>query len=102
MMSFQDDLPFPYRIHIEVTATDQSSIDAINAVGGSVSIVYRHQLNLEAHLHPRRFEILPKTVCIDSSQKRHIAREKRSGRCWQNRAVSDDHADGPIFRLDPT
>lgn len=47
---------------MEVAAADQSSIDVINAVGGSVTIVYRHKLNLEAHLYPGRFEILPKSV----------------------------------------
>lgn len=56
-----NDRPFPYRIHIEVTDSDQSSIDAINHVGGSVTIVYRNALNMEAHLHPDRFEILPRT-----------------------------------------
>lgn len=62
--SLQNDFPFPYRIHIEVAAADQSSIDAINNVGGSVTIVFRNALNLQAHLYPGRFEILPRTVLL--------------------------------------
>lgn len=52
--------PFPYRVHLEVAGADQSSIDAIKRVGGSVTIVYLDRIGLRAHLRPHRFEVLPK------------------------------------------
>jgi large subunit ribosomal protein L15 len=54
--------PFPYKIDIEVAGADQSSIDAIRRVGGSVTIVYMERVGLRAHLKPHRFDILPKTA----------------------------------------
>lgn len=60
--SSQNNYPFPYKIDIEVAGSDQSSIDAIRSVGGSVTIVYYDRVNLRAHLKPYKFEVLPKTV----------------------------------------
>ncbi|KAK1443364.1 50S ribosomal protein L15 domain containing protein [Babesia gibsoni] len=57
-----NDYPFPYKIDIEVAGSDQSSIDAIKRVGGSVTIVYYDRVNLRAHLKPYKFEVLPKTA----------------------------------------
>ncbi|GFE54213.1 ribosomal protein L15 [Babesia ovis] len=57
-----NDYPFPYKIHIEVAGSDQSSIDAIKRVGGSVTIVYYDRVNLRAHLKPYKFEVLPRTA----------------------------------------
>ncbi|KAF8819010.1 putative ribosomal protein L15 [Cardiosporidium cionae] len=54
--------PFPYKIDIEVATADQSSIDAIKHVGGTVTIVYLNRLNLRAHLKPFKFEVLPQTA----------------------------------------
>lgn len=53
--------PFPYKIDIEVAAVDQSSIDAIKRVGGSITVVYMDRLAMRAHLKPYKFEILPRT-----------------------------------------
>ena len=58
----QNDYPFPYKISIEVASADQSSIDAIRRVGGEVRVVYRHPINLRAHIKPYKFDVLPKTV----------------------------------------
>ena len=55
-----NDYPFPYKINIEVAGADQSSIDAIRRVGGSVTVVYMERVSLRAHLKPYRFDILPK------------------------------------------
>ena len=55
-----NDYPFPYKIDIEVAGADQSSIDAIRKVGGSVTVVYMERVSLRAHLKPHRFDILPK------------------------------------------
>lgn len=57
-----NDYPFPYKIDIEVMNADQSSIDAIKRVGGSVTIVYMEKINLRAHVKPYKFEILPRTA----------------------------------------
>lgn len=54
--------PFPFKIDIEVAGADQSSIDAIKRVGGSVTVVYLERVGLRAHLKPHRFDILPKTA----------------------------------------
>ncbi|CEM36032.1 unnamed protein product [Vitrella brassicaformis CCMP3155] len=56
-----NDYPFPYKIDIEVAGADQSSIDMINKVGGSINITYRTRVTLRAHLRPYKFEVLPKT-----------------------------------------
>jgi len=55
-----NDYPFPYKIDIEVAGADQSTIDAIKRVGGSVTITYLERVGLRAHLKPHRFDILPK------------------------------------------
>ncbi|CRG95801.1 mitochondrial ribosomal protein L15 precursor, putative [Plasmodium gallinaceum] len=57
-----NDYPFPYKIDIEVSNADQSSIDVIKKVGGSVTIIYMERVNLRAHIKPYKFEILPKTA----------------------------------------
>ncbi|KYN95893.1 putative mitochondrial ribosomal protein L15 precursor [Plasmodium gaboni] len=57
-----NDYPFPYKIDIEVSHADQSSIDVIKKVGGSVTIIYMERVNLRAHIKPYKFDILPKTA----------------------------------------
>ncbi|XP_026193392.1 39S ribosomal protein L15, mitochondrial [Cyclospora cayetanensis] len=57
-----NDYPFPYRISIEVASADQSAIDAVRRVGGEVRVVYRHPINLRAHIKPYKFDVLPKTA----------------------------------------
>ena len=56
-----NDYPFPYKVDLEVSGADQSSIDAIKRVGGSVTIVHLDRVALRAHLRPWRFAVLPKT-----------------------------------------
>lgn len=80
----QNDYPFPYRISIEVSGADQSSIDAIRRVGGEVVIVYRNRLNLRAHVKPYKFEVLPRTVRLLLTLPcllclRHRRRKERGG-----------------------
>ncbi|KAL8455861.1 hypothetical protein Emag_000306 [Eimeria magna] len=58
----KNNYPFPYKITVDVASADQSSIDAIRRVGGEVRVVYRHPLNLRAHVKPYKFEVLPKTA----------------------------------------
>ncbi|CAE7883585.1 rplO, partial [Symbiodinium necroappetens] len=48
--------------HSKVAGADQSSIDAIKAVGGSVTIVYMERVALRAHIKPWKFEVLPRTA----------------------------------------
>lgn len=57
-----NDFPFPYKIDIEVAGADQSSIDMIKAVGGSVTVVYMEPITLRAHIKPWKFEVLPRTA----------------------------------------
>merc|ERR1712048_1162633 len=57
-----NDFPFPYKIDIEVASADQSSIDMINAVGGSVTVVYMQAVVLRAHIKPWKYEVLPRTA----------------------------------------
>lgn len=57
-----NDYPFPYKVDLEVSGADQSSIDAIKRVGGSVTIVHFDRVGLRAHLRPWRFAVLPKTA----------------------------------------
>ncbi|CAJ1403456.1 unnamed protein product [Effrenium voratum] len=45
-----------------VACADQSSIDAIKAVGGSITIVYMERVALRAHVKPWKFEVLPRTA----------------------------------------
>jgi len=57
-----NDFPFPYKTDIEVAGADQSSIDMIRAVGGTVTIVYMEPVTLRAHVKPWKYEILPRTA----------------------------------------
>eukprot|EP00416_Gambierdiscus_australes_P024410 CAMPEP_0171059674 /NCGR_PEP_ID=MMETSP0766_2-20121228/3335_1 /TAXON_ID=439317 /ORGANISM="Gambierdiscus australes, Strain CAWD 149" /LENGTH=348 /DNA_ID=CAMNT_0011515151 /DNA_START=77 /DNA_END=1121 /DNA_ORIENTATION=+ len=57
-----NDFPFPYKIDIEVAAADQSSIDMIKAVGGTVTVVYMQKVVLRAHVKPWKYEVLPRTA----------------------------------------
>ncbi|CAK9102021.1 unnamed protein product [Durusdinium trenchii] len=57
-----NDFPFPYKIDIEVASADQSSIDAIKAVGGTVTVVYMERVALRAHIKPWKYEVLPRTA----------------------------------------
>jgi len=57
-----NDFPFPYKIDIEVAKADQSSIDMIKAVGGTVTVVYMERIALRAHIKPWKYEVLPKTA----------------------------------------
>ena len=57
-----NDYPFPYKVDLEVSGADQSSIDALKRVGGSVTIVHLDRVGLRAHLRPWRFAVLPKTA----------------------------------------
>jgi len=57
-----NDFPFPYKIDIEVASADQSSIDMIKAVGGSVTVVYMEKIALRAHVKPWKYEVLPRTA----------------------------------------
>ncbi|ORM39546.1 Coatomer subunit beta-2 [Babesia sp. Xinjiang] len=70
-----NDYPFPYKIDIEVAGSDQSSIDAIKRVGGSVTIVYYDRVNLRAHLKPYKFEARP------SIDKVHYLEKMRARGC---------------------
>ncbi|CDR94513.1 ribosomal protein L15, putative [Babesia bigemina] len=75
-----NDYPFPYKIDIEVAGSDQSSIDAIKRVGGSVTIVYYDRVNLRAHLKPYKFEVLPKTA-RPSIERVHYLEKMRARGC---------------------
>ncbi|UKK00531.2 ribosomal protein L15 [Theileria orientalis] len=57
--------PFPYKIDIVVASSDQSSIDVIKKVGGTVSIIHYDKIALRAHIKPYKYEILPKTARPD-------------------------------------
>lgn len=57
-----NDFPFPYKIDIEVAGADQSSIDMIKAVGGTVTIVYMGPVSLRAHVKPWKYQVLPRTA----------------------------------------
>eukprot|EP00811_Abedinium_folium_P003766 NODE_13463_length_1164_cov_7.436837.p1 GENE.NODE_13463_length_1164_cov_7.436837~~NODE_13463_length_1164_cov_7.436837.p1 ORF type:complete len:166 (+),score=41.33 NODE_13463_length_1164_cov_7.436837:209-706(+) len=57
-----NNFPFPYKIDIEVAGADQSSIDMIKAVGGTVTVVYMQPRVLRAHVKPYKYEILPRTA----------------------------------------
>ena len=37
-------------------------LDAIRAVGGSVTIVYMEKIALRAHIKPWKYEVLPRTA----------------------------------------
>lgn len=71
--------PFPYQIDIEVAGADQSSIDAIKRVGGSVTIVYLERVGLRAHLKPHRFDVLPKTARPSTDMVHYLEKLKARG-----------------------
>jgi len=74
-----NDYPFPYKIDIEVAAADQSSIDVIKAVGGSVTIVYMAPITLRAHLKPWKFEVLPRTARPNLKMASYLEKMKAKG-----------------------
>ncbi|CAD7931407.1 unnamed protein product [Amoebophrya sp. A25] len=74
-----NDYPFPYKIDLEVAAADQSTIDLIRAVGGTVTIVYLDRIGLRAHLKPHKFDILPKTA--RSKTRTHYLEKMRARGC---------------------
>lgn len=57
-----NDYPFPYKIDIELASCDQSTVDMIRRVGGSITIVYYDRIGLKAHLQPWKFDILPQNA----------------------------------------
>ena len=74
-----NDYPFPYKIDIEVAGADQSSIDAIRRVGGSVTIVYLERVGLRAHLKPHRFDILPKSARPSANMVHYLEKLRARG-----------------------
>lgn len=74
-----NDFPFPYKIDIEVAGADQSSVDVIKAVGGSVTIVYMDRVTLRAHVKPWRFEVLPRTARPTLKMVHYLERMKARG-----------------------
>ena len=74
-----NDYPFPYKVDLEVAGADQSSIDAIKRVGGSVTIVYMERVGLRAHLKPHRFDILPKTARPSVDMVHYLEKLKARG-----------------------
>lgn len=74
-----NDYPFPYKIDIEVAGADQSSIDMIRAVGGTVTIVYMEAVNLRAHLKPWKFEVLPRTARPNLKTVHYLEKMKAHG-----------------------
>ena len=71
--------PFPYKIDIEVAGADQSSIDAIKRVGGSVTVVYMERVGLRAHLKPYRFDILPKMARPSTNMVHYLEKLRARG-----------------------
>lgn len=45
----------------QVASADQSSIDAIKAVGGTVTVVYMERVALRSHLKPYKYEARSET-----------------------------------------
>lgn len=76
----KNDYPFPYKICIDVAGADQSTIDNIRRVGGSVSITYRDRVNLRAHIKPYKFEVLPK-MARPNLQMVHYLEKMRARGC---------------------
>jgi len=74
-----NDFPFPYKIDIEVAGADQSSVDMIKAVGGSVTIVYMEPVTLRAHLKPWKFEVLPRTARPTLKMVHYLEKMKARG-----------------------
>mmetsp|Transcript_11437 Transcript_11437/g.25930 ORF Transcript_11437/g.25930 Transcript_11437/m.25930 type:complete len:349 (+) Transcript_11437:84-1130(+) len=74
-----NDFPFPYKINIEVMGADQSSIDMIKAVGGTVTIVYMNRISLRQHLKPHAYEILHKHARPGLGMVSYLEKYKRKG-----------------------
>ncbi|SOV19077.1 mitochondrial ribosomal protein L15 precursor, putative [Plasmodium sp. gorilla clade G2] len=74
-----NDYPFPYKIDIEVSHADQSSIDVIKKVGGSVTIIYMERVNLRAHIKPYKFDVLPKNARPNLNMIHFLEKMKAKG-----------------------
>lgn len=74
-----NDFPFPYKIDIEVAGADQSSVDMIQAVGGSVTIVYMERVSLRAHVKPWKYEVLPRTARPTLKMVHYLEKMKARG-----------------------
>lgn len=74
-----NDFPFPYKLDIEVASADQSSIDMIKAVGGTVTIVYMERVALRAHVKPWKYEVLPRTARPKLKMVHHLEKMKARG-----------------------
>lgn len=48
------------KVDIEASRASSKAIEAIEKVGGSIKTIHLNRLALRAHLHPEKFEILPK------------------------------------------
>ncbi|CAE7355660.1 mrpl10, partial [Symbiodinium sp. CCMP2456] len=64
---------------MQVAGADQSSIDAIKAVGGSVTIVYMERVALRAHIKPWKFEVLPRTARPTMKMVTYLEKMKARG-----------------------
>merc|ERR1712232_1546286 len=74
-----NDFPFPYKIDIEVAGADQSSVDVIQAVGGTVTIVYMERVTLRAHVKPWKYEVLPRTARPTLKMVHYLEKMKARG-----------------------
>merc|ERR1712083_1006894 len=74
-----NDFPFPYKIDIEVAGADQSSLDAIKAVGGSVTVAYMERVTLRAHVKPWKYEVLPRTARPTLKMVHYLEKMKARG-----------------------
>merc|ERR1712008_533216 len=67
------------KIDIEVCGADQSSIDAIKAVGGTVTVVYMQKVVLRAHVKPYKYEVLPRTARPTLKMVHYLEKMKARG-----------------------
>jgi len=74
-----NDFPFPYKIDIEVAGADQSTVDMIKAVGGSVTIVYMERIALRSHMKPWKYEVLPRTARPKLKMVHYLEKMKARG-----------------------
>lgn len=74
-----NDFPFPYKINIEVAGADQSSVDVLKAVGGTVTIVYMEPLTLRVHVKPWKYEVLPRTARPTLKMVHYLEKMKARG-----------------------
>merc|ERR1712139_14799 len=58
---------------------DQSSVDMIKAVGGSVTIVYMERVALRAHIKPWKYEVLPRTARPTLKMVHYLEKMKARG-----------------------